>query len=91
MGSDRGSVKADTASTGGGQTLSDAFVVLVLCLVLVPALLLTTYAPVIALAVGAGMAYIAIRWPISAGPVPRIVSGLVAIVALLAAFIGFAS
>jgi hypothetical protein len=83
---------ADGTSAGGdGRTLADAFVVLVLCLVLVPALLITTSVPLVPLVLGAGLAYLAIRWPVSAGVVPRIVSGLVALVALLAAFIGFVS
>ena len=91
MGSDSNSATRDTTSAGAKRLLPDAFVAVVLCLVLVPALLLTTYAPLLAPAVGVALAYIAIRWPISAGVVPRIVSGLVAIVALLAAFLGLAS
>lgn len=83
---------ADGASAGGdGRTLSDAFVVLVLCLGVVPAVLISTSVPLVPLVVGVGLAYVAIRRPVSAGVVPRIVTGLVALVSLLAAVIGLAT
>lgn len=68
--------------------LRDALVVVVLVLVLLPAVLVASAAPVVAAVVAVGLGVLALRWPVDAGPVPRIVTGLVAVVALIAAVLG---
>jgi hypothetical protein len=47
--------------------------------------------PLIPLGLAIGLGYVAVRWPISAGWVPRIVTALMATVALLSAVVGFLS
>ncbi|MCA0329437.1 MAG: hypothetical protein LCI03_05960 [Actinobacteria bacterium] len=72
-----------------GSLAGDAFIVAVLCLIAIPLLLLTAPLPWLSLALGAVLAVTARRWPVAAGPVPRIVTALIAVVALLAAALAF--
>ncbi len=62
----------------------DAFVVAVLVLVALPVLLLTAAVPWLGLVLAGGLLLAAWRWPVAAGPIPRIVTGLLGAVALLA-------
>lgn len=66
----------------------DAFIVLVECLVLMPVLLLTASVPVVPLGLGIVLTLLAAWWPVDAGNVPRIVTGLMALLAFLAAVVG---
>jgi hypothetical protein len=78
-----------TAQPTGKRSLGgDAFVVVVECLVLMPVLLLSASIPFVPLGLGIGLTLLTAWWPVDAGNVPRIVTGLMALLAFLAAVVG---
>lgn len=82
---------ATAPTKGRGSLGEDAFVVLVECVVLLPALLLSAAVPLLPLASGIVLTALAVWWPVDAGNVPRIVTGLTALLAFAAAVLGLLS
>lgn len=80
-----------TSTARGANPVTDGFVTLAFCLLLVPAVLVASSIPLIPLVLGAALGLIAWRWPITAGTIPRLVTAAVALVSILAAALGFLS